>query len=606
MDSAAQALGSGRVGLGDTQAAVLFPQVLPLLQIGPLDGLTLLSCQSEVNQKLQWKKFLVKLLPTRTQCDILLTYFVEHINWVFQTVHIPSFRKEYSQFWDGSVDEVNLIWLSLLFTILSISGLYIPISAIEFVGIQGDSIRKLAHLWHHGSSQALQAGNFETNPCLTQLQTFTITQLYWYATNNIEILNSRMAQAIRQAQILGLDRDHLPSKNVHDEMRHRIWWDLVDSDTFQSICLDRQPLIRVQFAKVPLPQNCHDSDLGDNFITPRSLEEPTAMSMNIYRAQVFQLINNALMSEPDQLQSYEAVVGLDRQLRDLMEQLPWYFQLDNQGNPKLFSGNFEFLSWQHHILRTCVSTQQVRMYRAFLSDSSKRAQLNCARAVEDALAVYRSMRSAKSFQAQQKFFPQAYQVFSVAVTLVTLLLVERASVPDPAAARRDVETMAADLALLEAQECGVPVAVNGRKVLLTMLSLLEQGEQCSPDDTERLVPSISVILGGETSTREYLGRRVESPTAHIATTPGVDDQSGHAGEPLDDEARLAQSTIQDIGPSVPLGELTEGTDMMFDYADLQLEDSYDLFSWDMTGLLSDAAALSRARGDWDEPSISLS
>lgn len=190
MDSAAQALGSGRAGLADTQAPVLFPQVLPLLQIDPLDALTLLSCQSQVNQKLLWKKFLVKLLPTRTQCDILLTYFVEHINWLFQTVHIPSFRKEYTHFWDGSVDDVNLIWLSLLFTILSLSGLYIPISAIEFVGIQGDSIRKLAHLWHHGSFQALQAGNFETKPCLTQLQTFSITQLYWYATNNIEILNS--------------------------------------------------------------------------------------------------------------------------------------------------------------------------------------------------------------------------------------------------------------------------------------------------------------------------------------------------------------------------------------------------------------------------------
>lgn len=330
------------------------------------------------------------------------------------------------------------------------------------------------------------------------------------------------------------------------------------------------------------------------------------MSMNIYRARVFQLINNALMGEPDQLQSYEAVVGLDRQLRDLMEQLPWYFQLDSQGNPKLFSGNYEFLSWQHHILRTCVSTQQVRMYRSFLSDSSKRAQLNCARAVEDALAVYRSMRTAKSFSTQQKFFPQAYQVFSVAVTLVTLLLVERGSIPDPTAARRDVETMAADLALLEAQECAVPVAVNGRKVLLTMLSLLEQGESCSPDDTERLVPSISVILGGETSTREYLGRRVESPTAHIVTVTGVNDPSGHIDNLLDDDTRLDQSTVQEIDPSVSLGELAEGPDLMFDYADLQLEDSYDLFSWDMTGLLSDAAALSRARGDWDGPSISLS
>lgn len=40
-----------------------------------------------------------------------------------------------------------------------------------------------------------------------------------------------MAQAIRHAQILGLDKDTAPSKNVEDEIRHRLWWDLVDSDT---------------------------------------------------------------------------------------------------------------------------------------------------------------------------------------------------------------------------------------------------------------------------------------------------------------------------------------------------------------------------------------
>lgn len=40
-----------------------------------------------------------------------------------------------------------------------------------------------------------------------------------------------MAQAIRHAQSLGLDKDLAMSTNVEDEMRHRLWWDLVDSDT---------------------------------------------------------------------------------------------------------------------------------------------------------------------------------------------------------------------------------------------------------------------------------------------------------------------------------------------------------------------------------------
>lgn len=41
----------------------------------------------------------------------------------------------------------------------------------------------------------------------------------------------RLGQAVRTAQNLGLDKDLTPSQTLHDEMRHRIWWDLIDSDT---------------------------------------------------------------------------------------------------------------------------------------------------------------------------------------------------------------------------------------------------------------------------------------------------------------------------------------------------------------------------------------
>ena len=205
MESAAQAMTSslaaqisgiphvqGYSPVKPSDPTILFPQILPLLQLpsATLDPLTLLSTTDRSNQRLHWKRLLVKLLPTRTQSDILFSYFVEHINWIFQTVHIPSFRKEYAQLWDGRIEDVDLIWLSLLFTIISLSALYVPINAVEFVGLQGDNVRQLAHLWHHASLQALQAGNYEAKPNLTQLQTFSVTQLYWYATNNIEILNS--------------------------------------------------------------------------------------------------------------------------------------------------------------------------------------------------------------------------------------------------------------------------------------------------------------------------------------------------------------------------------------------------------------------------------
>lgn len=142
------------------------------------------------NRKRLWRQQLSAVLPSRSQCDLLVNYYLEHINWIFQTIHVPSFRREYARFWDSDVHQVDLIWLSLLLTIISVSALYVPLETVEVVGCPRDSIRHLAHVWHLASQHALRAGDYEAWPCLTQLQTFSVTQLYWYATNNIETLNS--------------------------------------------------------------------------------------------------------------------------------------------------------------------------------------------------------------------------------------------------------------------------------------------------------------------------------------------------------------------------------------------------------------------------------
>lgn len=133
---------------------------------------------------------LSSVLPSRPQCDLLLNFYLEHINWIFQTVHVPSFRREYARFWDVGMDKADFIWTSLLFTVISVSALYIPLEAVDVVGFPRASIRNLAHIWHLASSHALRAGDYEGKPCLVQLQTFSITMLYWYATNQIEVMNS--------------------------------------------------------------------------------------------------------------------------------------------------------------------------------------------------------------------------------------------------------------------------------------------------------------------------------------------------------------------------------------------------------------------------------
>ncbi|KAH6610107.1 transcription factor [Trichoderma cornu-damae] len=379
----------------------------------------------------------------------------------------------------------------------------------RYSGVRGSRSADLAHVWHRASHQALMAGDFESRPCIVQLQTFSITQFYWYATNEIDALNSRLGQAVRTAQNLGLDKDKSPSQTLHDEMRHRIWWDLVDSDTFQSICLDRPPLIRVESPGVPLPLNCNDGDITDAFLRPRPHDEPTVMMANIFRAQFFKLMNRHIcFGSPDDAHSYDAIRKLDDAILGITATYPWFYQLDRQGRPPPLPEPLgEILSWKNHIIRTSISTQRIRMYRPFLSSRVGDSWAKCIEAAEDAMAVYRTIRANRSIASLQKSLPQAYQIFSIAVTVTALLLVE-GSLPI-SNVRQQIRDMAEDLWILEDQGCVSPVASRGRQVLLKMLSLVDMGNNgasASEEDTDGLPSEIGFIFGGEQAARTYMQR----------------------------------------------------------------------------------------------------
>jgi hypothetical protein len=139
-----------------------------------------------------WRQYLVSQVPTRFQCDILIAYYFEHIGWFFQSIHQPSFRNEYYSYWRNSNDTVDVLWLSLLYILLAVAGLLVPgqMNHVLNIGTGKVDLRERARHWFQLSRQALQAGGYEVRPQFVQLQTFVITQLYLYCTEEIELLNS--------------------------------------------------------------------------------------------------------------------------------------------------------------------------------------------------------------------------------------------------------------------------------------------------------------------------------------------------------------------------------------------------------------------------------
>ncbi|EEQ34286.1 conserved hypothetical protein [Microsporum canis CBS 113480] len=359
-----------------------------------------------------WRAQLVSMLPLRHQCDLIVTYYIDELNFVYHSVHAPSFREDYAAFWDTDVKDIDIIWLSFLYAILSVSAVFIPFPDIKAVGLDAETIRKKAHLWHWASRQALSAGHYESRPCLTQLETFLVTQLYWLSTKNVEAMNS-----------------------------------------FQSMCMSRTPLIHCPAPKIPFPANCNDEDITESFTEGRPIEEPTETSANILRAEVFLVMRKLFDSGFEYLSSYEYVRSVDTELANLTRNFPWYFQLDENGKCANLPENQDYILWQFHLLHSCICMQRIRMNRPFIHARIGDSWAVCAKAANEVLAVYQSMRN-----PDVEEFPDA------------------------------------------------SIAVGGRNTLIKMLDMYDRRQQKEPVEPESLIPEISAVFGGEQTTRKYLKR----------------------------------------------------------------------------------------------------
>jgi hypothetical protein len=471
-------------------------------------------------ERIEWQIYLVGSLPMRSQCDLYVSWFLQHVNYLYQTIHGSSFRQQYLAFWTTPVANTDLIWLSLLYVMISLTTMFIEPEI--FMAIDVSELRESAPHWFKLSRLALHAGEYEARPCLTQLMVFQESQLYWYATKAIETLNSALGQAIRCAQALGLDKDRVPSADLESELRHRIWWDLCSNDTFQSLCLDRQPLVQSHLSEVPFPKNCDDCDLTSTSIFVRPLDQPTVMSQHVFRAKIFKVLNRLYANNGNDLSNYDAVSAVDDEVTTIMNQYPWYFLGRADSGSSIFISTtlppaFDYLQWQHHVVHTSICVQRIRMYRPFLRTHFESCWSKCVAAAEGAFAVYHSIRSSDldRFRKSSKKAVQSYQIFCSAISIAVFLLVERPVIP--AKILSDIELVIQDLKELSEDKNSIPIAICGRKSLTKILNAYQgycrdtrnrvnvnEVPTSGIEHLHSLVPEIYTVMGGTSSAKKYL------------------------------------------------------------------------------------------------------
>ncbi|OKL60012.1 hypothetical protein UA08_04888 [Talaromyces atroroseus] len=531
-----------------------------------------------IDSKVFWKVQLVSLLPHRELCDRLVSYYVENIDLIYHTIHIPSFQRQYEEFWSLNTAEIDLVWLALLLTVISVAALMTSKEYVEMLGMKKAIARDWAHVWHQASRQALYAGDYELKPTLTQLQVFVCTQIYWLETKNHEILNSALGQAVRNAQALGLDRNK-PGKNRLDtELRRRVWWELVINDTYQAMCLGRPPLIHTSSSEVPKPVHCNDVDVTETNITPRPMEEITDMSASIAHIEIYIVFRRLFEDNGAYTSSYEHVWSIDRQIQEVVSRLPWYFQINDEINV-CHASSMNTIFYQHNILHIGICLQRIRLNRPFLHARIGESWIVCAKAAQDILVPYRRMREANvaGFLRSQQFTSLEYQVYTAAVAVAAFLLVER-SLPGLSSQSmiQDVQMVISDLEQVDLR----PMLADGVKVLRKMLDLFEQGHAQDSQARISLVKEIAAVFGGEELAKKYLKQSHDTLCSTRATVTNV--APTHIAQSL----TMRESDFGHTNNTIPSGierpdiEVENSFTTVNDSTSLDFEVALDMLSFD--------------------------
>lgn len=578
-----------KVSAGPATASILLIQPKPFESVpsgivldyvgtraSPLTDTTYLHLGLSSTPSLTHITLLLKLLPSKQQCETYLDYYFKHVDYMYHPLHNASFLTEFELFWSMDVADIDPDWLAILFMVLALAVLHLPKPLSLNDNHSKNTQFNRSSLWFKASRRALEiskSGNLfvydqSKKPSLAALQVFCMAQLYMYATNQIDLLNSWLMTAIHQARVLGLHTGVHGSSVIDTELRRRLWWDICGCDTYQAFCLGHPCTIRSADSTVPFPKNCHEQDMitDNDTILDRPPDEPTIMSFQVARHQCMKILNKLCSDINNTSPTYQQVLEVDRVLCEYIRGLPWFFKprslttsnkVSNSSSTIQLHGlpdpivpivfpeeenikyanllhEMPFIGFQHHVLHTCNCMHRVRIHQQFLHPPQPLSWNACFASIKSMFLVYRNLKKVLGGVSNHYgFIPQIHQNYSAAVTQGMFLLVEKPNLLKPTHNNEipypedyylicaDINDFIHDLSLILSNlQVDVPILNTGMDTLNEMIQttrhqLSKWSSKPSPvlldaEQTDNPAPNIVnnvySVFGGRKNTENYMSR----------------------------------------------------------------------------------------------------
>lgn len=190
---------------------------------------------------------MLRSLPNRVRCDALLLSFMIGVRPIAPLIHVPSFREDYTQFWNWAAKSDVVItpslklirdptFFPLLFAILFSGAIAAPPGLWNQSPFQGVNKDLFLSELESACRNSLKLCQYNEYPTINTL----VASLLWYScckqnSKRLEA-SSFTRQAVRSAQNLGLhDESVYEGTDTMVDIRRRIWGHIMWLDVQDSI-----------------------------------------------------------------------------------------------------------------------------------------------------------------------------------------------------------------------------------------------------------------------------------------------------------------------------------------------------------------------------------
>lgn len=308
---------------------------------------------------------IIKSLPEKAVCDILLSKYFDRVEWIHHILHRPSFESWYLEMWSHlfKTSYTPSLWhnLALLYSMLCL-GIYFDVAlSIE----QHEQAAQFQEL----SSAALEEGKYLDHPSIAAVQTLIMQGLWLNDDGRSDRHHANLAIAIRVVHLLGISMQDKGSNeetytiSLNEELNRRIYWSLVCQDCYTASSCGFAYLIHPSLINVRKPRNLNDEDLIGRKDT-EDHHQYTDMSYHIAKIPFAESARTFIdiCNEAGGFR-YDKVLALEDETRRLYQNLPSYLKYsdDTPANDSPLQ-----MQWQSLFMAVTMHNRIMRLHRPFM------------------------------------------------------------------------------------------------------------------------------------------------------------------------------------------------------------------------------------------------